>query len=177
MDTAADAIKRALSMDTVARFYGYRPNRGNYISCPFHKDKTASLKVYEQPGRGFHCYGCGKGGSVIDFVMELSNVDYPAALAQLNADFHLGLSMDKPDPSALAQARRRREEEERRRAIYEAEYYRHVDDFSRLYYAFSHKQPKQPEDMDNLDPEYVEACHRLEGLEYWFQTNPHPRKG
>jgi DNA primase len=127
MSTAADTIKQTLSMDTVARVYGFRPNRGGYIACPFHKDKTASLKAYEQPGRGFRCFGCSTGGSVIDFVMKLLDLSYPAALARLNDDFHLGLSMDKPSPADLAQARRRREEAERAR--------QHYADMEDLYYA------------------------------------------
>jgi DNA primase len=50
--------------------------------CPFHREKTPSFMV--SPDRqAFHCFGCGKGGSVIDFVMEYEHVDFPEALEDL----------------------------------------------------------------------------------------------
>ena len=50
--------------------------------CPFHGEKTPSFMV--SPERAtFHCFGCGKGGSVIDFVMEYEHIDFIEALEQL----------------------------------------------------------------------------------------------
>jgi len=50
--------------------------------CPFHNEKTPSFMV--SPDRqAFHCFGCGKGGSVIDFVMEYEHVDFVEALESL----------------------------------------------------------------------------------------------
>jgi DNA primase len=50
--------------------------------CPFHSEKTPSFMV--SPDRqSFHCFGCGKGGSVIDFVMEYDHVDFVEALETL----------------------------------------------------------------------------------------------
>lgn len=62
-----DIIKRD-GMRSVLDHYGYTPNRGGYIPCPFHGEKTASLKIYK-PGKGWACFGCHAGGSPIDFVM------------------------------------------------------------------------------------------------------------
>ncbi len=50
--------------------------------CPFHGEKTPSFMV--SPERGsWHCFGCGKGGSIFDFVMEYEHVDFPEALETL----------------------------------------------------------------------------------------------
>lgn len=50
--------------------------------CPFHTEKTPSFIV--SPDRQtFHCFGCGKGGSIFDFVMLLEHVDFPEALETL----------------------------------------------------------------------------------------------
>ena len=47
--------------------------------CPFHQEKTPSFFVI--PAKGFfHCFGCGKGGSTVNFIMEHERLDYPAAL-------------------------------------------------------------------------------------------------
>jgi DNA primase len=50
--------------------------------CPFHQEKTPSF--YVVPTRGFyHCFGCGKGGNLINFIMEHERLEYPAALRYL----------------------------------------------------------------------------------------------
>lgn len=52
--------------------------------CPFHQEKTPSF--YVVPGRGFyHCFGCSRGGNVINFIMEHERFDYPGALRYLAA--------------------------------------------------------------------------------------------
>ena len=74
---AAD-IRQAVSMDTVLAWYGFKPNRAGFIPCPFHEDKTPSLKVY--PGdRGWHCFSCDTGGSVIDLVMRMEGMTFSEA--------------------------------------------------------------------------------------------------
>ncbi len=52
--------------------------------CPFHQEKTPSFFVIS--GKGFyHCFGCSKGGNVINFIMEHERFDYPGALRYLAA--------------------------------------------------------------------------------------------
>ena len=94
-----DTIKDALTMADVVRFYGYEPNHAGFICCPFHSEKTPSMKVYE---RNYHCFGCGDHGSVIDFTAKLLGVDPLGAVKRLNDDFNLRLSLDSaPDPKRL----------------------------------------------------------------------------
>ena len=50
--------------------------------CPFHHEKSPSFMVSSER-QSFHCFGCGKGGSVIDFVMEFEHIDFVEALEQL----------------------------------------------------------------------------------------------
>ena len=55
----------------------------NYFGlCPFHEEKTPSFSV--NPALGiFHCFGCGKGGNAVTFVMEYDKIDYIEALKKL----------------------------------------------------------------------------------------------
>ena len=64
--------------------------------CPFHSEKTPSFHVL--PDRQFyHCFGCGKGGGAIQFVMEMENLAFPDAVAFLAKRAGLELPQDAPD--------------------------------------------------------------------------------
>lgn len=104
----AGQLKERLGMDEVAQRYGFSPNRSGFIQCPFHKgDNHGSLKLY--PGqKGWHCFGCQRGGSVIDFVMQLYGIDFRQACLRLNTDFGLRLTGQRPDQVAQAAAMEKR---------------------------------------------------------------------
>lgn len=111
----AEQIKRMLTAREVAVHYGFYPNRNGYICCPFHNEKTGSLKIYDGYD-GWHCFGCHKGGSVIDFVRELEGLSFVDACKKLDHDFHLGLYRERTfserralNASALKAARERQE--------------------------------------------------------------------
>lgn len=61
---------------------GEKFNREGYIKCPFHNEKTPSMSVKFIPNANkarYHCWGCDAQGDVIDFIMNLKNVDYKKA--------------------------------------------------------------------------------------------------
>ena len=67
-------------VDIVGDYVTLRRRGVNYIACcPFHNEKTPSFVV--SPAKGvFKCFGCGKGGNAVTFVMEHEGLDYPSAL-------------------------------------------------------------------------------------------------
>lgn len=85
---AAHVIRDGVSAQEIASRYGYTPNRSGYIPCPFHAEKTASLKLHKS---GWYCYGCGKGGSVIDFVMLHEGYNFAQAVKAIDGNLGLGL--------------------------------------------------------------------------------------
>ena len=95
MRTAAQEIRDTVDMDTILSLYGYRAKRG-FMACPFHGDRAPSLKVY--PGRGgWHCFGCGRGGSVIDFVQEQEGCDFRTAVRAIDNALRMGLFDNRED--------------------------------------------------------------------------------
>lgn len=90
---AAEIIKGTVSTKAAAGMLGYQIGRGGFMVCPFHGDTDASLKVYDGTGghTGWHCFGCGKGGSVIDFVMESEGCNFSKAVRILNDGMGLNL--------------------------------------------------------------------------------------
>lgn len=104
-----DEARRLVPARQAAEFYGFTPNRANFIPCPFHHERTASLKLYSGAD-GFYCFGCHRGGTVIDFVAALYDLTPLEAVRRLNEDFRLALPLDRPpDRETLRAAQHRRE--------------------------------------------------------------------
>ena len=85
-----EKIKDAANIvDVVSEFVTLRKSGSNYKGlCPFHNEKTPSFIV--SPARGTcHCFGCGRGGNPIGFIMEYEQVTYPEALRWLAKKYHI----------------------------------------------------------------------------------------
>jgi len=94
----ADEIKSRLNIiDVIGEKVVLKKAGRNFKGlCPFHNEKTPSFMV--SPDRQvFHCFGCGKGGSVIDFVMEYEHMEFPEALEELAARAGVTLTKKKSD--------------------------------------------------------------------------------
>lgn len=100
-----DEIKRRIDLlDYIQRDLGQAGRRsgGNvFFRCPFHDERTGSFAVNTK-GNFWKCFGCGEGGSVIDFVMRRQGLDFKGALEFLGAH----------DVPAMPQARQRRRPED-----------------------------------------------------------------
>lgn len=66
-----EAVKQTVTTRQAAENYGIRVNRAGKANCPFHNDRTPSMKVDKR----FHCFGCGADGDVIDFTAQLYGLD------------------------------------------------------------------------------------------------------
>ena len=85
-----ERIKDAANIvEVVSEFVTLRRSGANYKGlCPFHDEKTPSF--YVSPARGMcHCFGCGKGGNPIGFIMEHEQMTYPEALRWLAKKYHI----------------------------------------------------------------------------------------
>ena len=85
-----ERIKDAANIvEVVSEFVTLRRSGANYKGlCPFHDEKTPSF--YVSPARGMcHCFGCGKGGNPVGFIMEHEQMTYPEALRWLAKKYHI----------------------------------------------------------------------------------------
>ncbi len=64
--------------------------------CPFHSEKTPSFSVSTEK-QIYHCFGCGKGGGVVNFIMDIENLSYPDAVRFLAKRAGLAVPEDRPD--------------------------------------------------------------------------------
>jgi DNA primase len=74
--------------------------------CPFHNEKTPSFTV--SPAKGiFKCFGCGKGGNAVNFIMEHEHLSYPEALRWLAKKYHIEIEEKEVTPEELAKQNER----------------------------------------------------------------------
>jgi len=163
----AEVIKSRVPMQTAAqRYTGSSPPRdGKYIPCPFHTEKTPSMRLYAD---GYHCFGCKAHGDVLDFVGKVLGFTTMQALERLNTDFDLGLPLGKKmTVSQVAEAARQRQTitQDRKRALLEREkvdtaYWNAFDEWLRLVRSRDAYAPRTPEDP--WHPLFVEALQKLD---------------
>jgi DNA primase len=103
--TFIDDLKRQADIVRVVQDYVQLKKKGaNWMACcPFHKEKTPSFSV--SPAKEiFYCFGCHKGGSVFNFVMEIERVPFPEAI-KIVAD-KIGMPLPKMVDDSRFEARR-----------------------------------------------------------------------
>ncbi len=78
-----DVLTRADIESVVSRYVLLKRQGGNLWGlCPFHSEKTPSFSV--NPSKGIYkCFGCGKGGNAISFIMEIEHMNYPESIRHL----------------------------------------------------------------------------------------------
>ncbi len=108
--TFIDDLKRQADIVRVIQDYVQLKKKGaNWMACcPFHKEKTPSFSV--SPAKEiFYCFGCHKGGSVFNFVMEIERVAFPEAI-KIVAD-KVGMPLPKMVDDGRFEARRQEADE------------------------------------------------------------------
>ena len=84
--------------EVVSDFVTLRKRGVNFLGlCPFHNEKTPSFTV--SPAKGIYkCFGCGKGGNSVNFVMEHEHLDYVGALKYLGRKYHIDIVEEELSP-------------------------------------------------------------------------------
>ncbi len=107
-ETVNQILDAAQIVDVVGDFVTLKRRGANYVACcPFHNEKTPSF--YVSPSKGIYkCFGCGKSGTAVGFIMEHENLSYVEALRYLARKY--GIEVKEKEESAEDIAARQRSE-------------------------------------------------------------------
>jgi DNA primase len=151
-----DRIKQTVTMADILDYYGLKPSRSGHIVCPFHPDTDPSLKVYSDQNR-WHCFGCGRGGSVIDFVMHMEGVSVTEAAGLIKGWFNI-TAPSRSDLEDRGWRIRKRKRERIRRRNDEARLLDMIKTINRYNKILS--------SATEWTPELEEACVNIAQVEY-----------
>ena len=100
-DTIGNILSAARIEEVVGDFVALKRRGVNYIGlCPFHNEKTPSFTV--SPAKGiFKCFGCGKAGNSVNFLMEHEHFTYPEALRHLAKRYHIEIEEEQLSPEKI----------------------------------------------------------------------------
>ena len=102
-----ELVARSDIVDVVGSYVALTKKGANYFGlCPFHNEKTGSFSV--SPDKQiYHCFGCKKGGGVINFIMEIENLTFPEAVRFLAKRANLPVPEDDGPQDGADRLRRR----------------------------------------------------------------------
>lgn len=153
--TIFETVKSRVSPTMAAERYGLQVGRNGMVCCPFHPDRHPSMKLYDDH---FHCFGCQASGDVIQMVAQLLELSNLEAAKKLAADF--GVADGKP--SVLGKLNRYKSQAEQERLCRQV-----LTEYVQLLKGW--KVQYAPQQNEDIDPRFVEACQRLEETEYLLE--------
>ena len=114
-DAFLDELRSRISLEEIVSEYVPLKQKGRRFwgCCPFHNEKTPSFSV-DSESQLYYCFGCHKGGTVINFVMELERMDFQEAVKYLAERAHMELPEAGPREKSTFNSAQERER------IYEA---------------------------------------------------------
>ena len=93
--------------DVIGDFVTLKRRGANLVACcPFHNEKTPSF--YVSPSKGIYkCFGCGKAGSAVGFLMDYDHLTYVEALRYLAQKYHIEIQEEEESAEEIASRQRR----------------------------------------------------------------------
>jgi len=106
-ETVAEIFEKAIIEDVVGDYVSLKKRGSNMLGlCPFHNEKTPSFNV--SPAKGIYkCFGCGKGGNSVNFIMEHEHYTYPEALKHLAKKYNIEIEEREQTPEEIQKANAR----------------------------------------------------------------------
>ena len=157
--TVFEAVKQTVTTRQAAENYGIDVNRAGKAQCPFHNDRTPSMKVDKR----FHCFGCGADGDVIDFTSKLYGLDAKSAAEKLAADFQISYTHHGRKDATKIPVPKKTEVQMYRNL--EARCFQVLSNYLHLLRNWEQSYAPNPED-ETWHPLFLEALQKKEHIEY-----------
>lgn len=102
-----DEVKSRNGIEDVVSSYVTLKRAGSNLvgCCPFHSERTPSFTVFPST-QSCHCFGCGQGGDVVNFIRKIENLDYPSAIEFLAKRAGLNMPIDTQNEKNRVDRRR-----------------------------------------------------------------------
>jgi hypothetical protein len=157
-------VKKHLPMKEVARYYGITVNRSGFTRCPFHKERTPSMKIYDDH---FYCFGCQCGGDVIRLVSQLFSLTPLEAVKKLQSDFGIAdVEFDREQYEKERNTRMKQLLKEKQFESWKHNTYLLLTDYCSLLRDW--RREYAPEALDEpFKDKYLESLKELEKIEYY----------
>ena len=165
---AAALIRARTTMEQIAGVYLPQEHvKKGFICCPFHGERTGSLKLYED---SFYCFGCHAHGDAVDFVGRLLGLTAKEAVQRINEDFSLGLpvgegqQLDMRRRLEIMRAQKARQVEKEQRERKAAAYCDAVDEWTKWAVQMRDNAPTDPNAP--YPAAWVEAAEKIDYARY-----------
>ena len=160
-----EAVKQNTSARQVAEFYGAKVNKNGMCKCPFHNDKTPSMKIDDR----FYCFGCHETGDAIDYVSKLFGIGLREAAIKICED--LSIEYDKTTQKTKPVSKPIRPQKSEAQIFAEAQKYifKVLSDFHNMLKKWKKEyEPRSPD--EEFHPHFVEALQEIDNVEYHLDT-------
>ena len=157
-----EKVKATVPARLAAEHYGLNVNRAGMACCPFHDDKSPSMKLDDR----YYCFGCGATGDAVDLTAQLFSLSAKEAALKLAYDFGIEVSTKRPITHQKAVKTPVKSREKDEAEVWTDRAIRKLTDY--LWLLRDWKERYAPGRMDDEDwhPLFVEACHRKDYVEY-----------
>ena len=99
-----ETVKENVTARQVAEFYGAKVSRNGMCRCPFHNDKSPSMKIDKR----FYCFGCGSQGDAIDYVAKMFGLGLKDAAVKICEDLGLVYETKNSCPTRIKKKKLKR---------------------------------------------------------------------
>ena len=160
-----DVVRENLTAQQVAEHYGLKVNRNGMACCPFHDDRTPSMKIDKR----FYCFGCLAKGDAVDYVVRMFGLGTKDAAEKICADFGLAYDRDRRgSPPGSKPIKPKKTDEQ---LFKEAEKYVFMvlcDYHDMILKWKTEYEPESPD--EGFHPYFVEALQEIDYVEYLLDT-------
>ena len=160
-----DVVRENLTARQVAEYYGLKVNRNGMACCPFHDDRSPSMKIDNR----YYCFGCLAKGDAVDYVARMFDLGPKDAAEKICADFGLAYDRDRHGSPPRAKPIKPKKTDEQLFKEAERYVFMVLCDYHDMLLKWKNEYaPKSPD--EEFHPYFVEALQEIDHVEYLLDT-------